>query len=275
MGTWETGITSSDTFQDIYNDFFALYNKEHEISFICDELEKRYESVISDKDEANEYLFALAKAKWECGALDNKLLKKIKDIIESGSEINRWINLGATKSDLTKREKAINDFYLKLLENNEKPKKQKKIKLRDSVFKKGDCLSIDLQNGNYGAAIALSEQKNSEYGLNLLIVLDYYSTESPKQEDFKNGNCLIRKNARNINEPYFQYCYAQHYKKNKYKFDIIDSIDVQIQYDAEKGMYFYGHWNSLCEFIIYINTDGTKIQEKKKVIKYIKKGLFS
>jgi hypothetical protein len=266
MGTWGTGITSSDTFKDIYHDFYDLYNKEYELSYICTELENRYESVISDEDEANEFFIAMAKAKWECGVLDKELLNKIKEIIDSGSEIKRWTKLGATRSDLEKRENAINVFYSKLLEINEKPKRPKKIKLRDSIFKKGDCLSIDLQNGKYGASIVLTEQKNSRYGLNLLLGLDYYSTETPKPEDFKNGYCLILSK-----QPYLQYCYAKNYKKAKFKYDIIDNIKIQMQYEEENGRYFYGHWDSLSNFIIHKNTEGSKIQGKIRASMFFQK----
>lgn len=268
MGSWGTGITSTDTFQDIYSDFYDLYNKEHDISFICKELEQKYASVISDEDEANEYFFAMAKAKWECGFLDNELLTKIKTIVESGSELQRWKDLGASKSNLAKREKAINIFYTKLQEVNEKPKRPKKIKLRDSIFKKGDCLSINLPNGKYAAAIVVAEEKDSEFGLNLLVILDYYSNKVPQSDDFINGNCLIKKNLRNKNEPYCQYCLAQHFKRSKVKYDVI--VNININRGNWSEMHTYGHWDSLAEHLTNIYLEGSNVKEKKQCAEYLK-----
>lgn len=274
MGAWGTGISSNDTFKDVYADFFDLYNKEYNVDDISKELISKYDSVITDSDEANDFYFALSKAKWDCGLLDNDLLQKIKMIIETGNDLKRWEDLGASKADLSKRKQVLQVFYNKLLEENTKPKKPKKIKLRDSIFHKGDCLSIDLQNGNYGASIVLTEQLNSELGLNLLLVVDYYSSGIPKRDDFLNGYCLMNNSFKNTAEPFFIYCYAKFFKKSKYKFDIVDNIDIKIKYDNQNGMYSYGHWDYVGDRISYVNTEGEKISKKQKIRKYVHKGLF-
>lgn len=271
MGTWGTGITSSDIFKDIYDDFFQLYNNGNNIELISKELERKYQAVLLDEDESNEYYFALAKAKWECSALDKNLLLKIESIIESGSELKRWERLGASQSDLRKREKVINEFYKKLLTVNLKPRKIKKNNLRDSIFRKGDCLMIDLINGSYGAAIVLSEQAKSEFGLNLILMLDYYSNEIPVFDNFNNGFCLLEESIKKTYEPFIQYCYARFYKKAKYKFIKVASIEIELNYNSQNEMYSYGHWNFLGDYLLHVKTKGKKILDKIKVERYIKK----
>lgn len=102
MGAWGTGISSNDTFADIYDEFFELYNDGLEVLEISKKLIKNNQEIINEPDDSNNFWFALAKAQWECKQLDNKVLDKAKTIIESGYDIEVWKRLDASEKDLKK-----------------------------------------------------------------------------------------------------------------------------------------------------------------------------
>jgi len=249
MGVWGIGITSNDTFKDIYHDFYELYNSFDDIDSICNKLKIKYESVINDEDEANDYFFALAKAKWECGLLDKNLLHKIKTIVDSGSEVARWKRLGASKSDLINREQSLFVFYSKLFTHNIKLNKPKKVKLIHSIFHKGDCISIDLKNGKFGAAMALTEEINSKYGLNAIMLIDYYSSCKPDKTIFSNGFCFMS-DIFGKTEPLILICQARAIKKSIYNFVYLWNHNIKIDIDKKRDKLPYGHWDHLGKLII-------------------------
>src|SRR5689334_18779357 len=85
MGTWGTGLSSNDTYADIYDSFFELYNDGLNVDEISKKLIKENQEIIDDQDDANNFWFALAKAQWECKDLNREILEKVRHIIESGS----------------------------------------------------------------------------------------------------------------------------------------------------------------------------------------------
>ncbi len=179
MGHWGTGISSNDTFEDIKDEFFELYNKGYEPTEITQKLVSSNQEIIDDKEDGNNFWFALALCQWECKELEPELLKRISKIVESGTDIELWKELGAEKSELTKRQKALDKFLEKLNSDKNSPKKRKKKVYRDSIFKKGDCLSVELSNGTFGAAFVLEAEQHTEYGLNLIALCNYNSDEPP------------------------------------------------------------------------------------------------
>ena len=97
MGTWGTAIKSNDTSADIYAYFFDSYNDGKEPTEIKNKL-------ISDNPNGtNDFWFTLALALWETKSLSNDILEKIREIIESESDLKVWKELDASESDIKKR----------------------------------------------------------------------------------------------------------------------------------------------------------------------------
>ncbi|TGJ98361.1 hypothetical protein EHQ53_01145 [Leptospira langatensis] len=249
------------------------FNANVELQVLSNEIREKFSSSLDDPDEANDILFAIAKAEWDCGSLSKNTLTEISRIVESGADIARWRQLGASPKDLAKRNEALLVFLEKLKTANPRPKKPKKTRLRDSIFTAGDCLAIDLK-GNFGGAIVLTGQKESEWGLNLILVLDFMMPKFPSIEDFKKGQCLMVKNFREQYEPYLQYCYAKFFKKAEYDFQKIGNIQVGESYDAENERYSYGHWNHIPESILKYNSNPPTDVKPRKVSEMISKDPF-
>src|SRR5258705_5938137 len=103
MGAWGTAISSNDTFADIYDEFFDFYNGGLEVEEIFKRLVANNKEIINDSDESNNFWFALAKAQWECKQLNKDVYVNVKNIINTGADIEVWKNLGADAKDLKKR----------------------------------------------------------------------------------------------------------------------------------------------------------------------------
>ena len=193
MGTWGTAISSNDTFQDIKDEFFDLYNEGREVEEISVKLISENQDLIGSEEDRNDFWFALASCQWECGALNQTILNQVAKIIESKEDLRLWKQLGATNSEISKREKILKKFLEKLKTKKGKPKNRRKKVLRDSIFVTGDCLTFELENGNFGGAFVLKSEKQTQFGMNLIAVCDIVSDQPPTLKDFKKADVLVQK----------------------------------------------------------------------------------
>lgn len=246
MGYWGTGISSNDTFEDIKNQYFDFYNDGLEPHEITRKIIDVYQEILYDKEEAHNFWFAIALCQWECKSLEPELLERITRIIESGEDIKLWIELGAEKSEITKRKKVLNKFLGKLHSYRKSPKRRKKQTIRDSIFKKGDCLSVKLSNGSFGAAFVLESEEQTEYGLNLMALCDYNSDEPPTIEFFNNALILISKTQESPNSfkdrPLICWCMADFFKPHENPLDIVGSMATTRIYNIEGEYKSFVQW---------------------------------
>lgn len=190
MGAWGTAVSSNDDYSDVYEDIMDEFNKGIPIETGINNVIEKYESEFEDEEDSLHNLyFAAAFAAWECGIQDDKLYNKVKEIIESRSDIKCWRELGASNQDLKKREKALLSFLTKLSTPKEKPKKPKQIKFKPALYEKGDVLSILLDDGSYSGAVVLENLKESdEFGSNFIVKAFMNNKEKPTISEILNSN---------------------------------------------------------------------------------------
>jgi chaperonin cofactor prefoldin len=246
MGTWGTGISSSDTFEDIYSEFFELYNQGLEVKEITQTILQNNKELQSDYEDKNNFWFAIAKAQWECGSLDNDVFEKVKSIILSGQDLKLWKELNGQTNDLKKRKKVLDDFLEKISRPTEKIKKRKKLVIRQPVFKKGDCLIFRLQNGNYGGALVLEAEHETELGMNMLAVTTMNQANKPTLSDFEKADILTERQegfpGKYKEREFIVWCYVKFFKKAKTKFDIVGQMK---DYNSKDHCYMAGHWDTI------------------------------
>jgi hypothetical protein len=124
MGTWNTSINGNDSFLDIYQNFFDLYNQGQNPGDISRQLQDDFEDTFSDYEDKNNSLFALALAQWETKSLDPSILKKVKEIIESGNDFNLWKELEADEKAIKRRGTVLENFLKKISTERDKPKRR-------------------------------------------------------------------------------------------------------------------------------------------------------
>ena len=241
MGTWGTSISSNDSFQDVYQDFFELYNEGFEPKEITEKLIESYKVEINSEDDPNNFWFALAKAQWECKELDAKIYEKIKLIIDSDSDLIIWKQLDATEKDLNKRKIVLEKFLQILTSEKKNPKARKKKIIRQPHFEKGDCISIKLSNDYYGGLVVLEAIKDTELGLNLIAVTRIHTKTKPTISDFKSGKVLLLDFANWSNRFDIGWCFKISFKKITQEIEIIGNIKVEQIYDPEptKTNFYY------------------------------------
>ncbi len=246
MGNWGTGISSNDTFEDIKDEFFELYNEGLETNEITRKIIISNQEIVNEKEDSNNFWFALALCQWECKSLDPELLERITKIVKSGTDIKLWRELGAEKSELTIRKNVLDKFLEKLNSEKKSPKRRKKKVYRDAIFQKGNCLSVQLSNGSFGAAFVLESEEQTEYGLNLIALCDYFSVEPPKIQFFEEATVLISKQqaSRDTYEDYplISWYMAPHFKANEVNLTVIGSLGSKKTFNCEKDYPRFVHW---------------------------------
>jgi hypothetical protein len=144
---------------------------------------------IKDADDGPLFWIALADMQWTYGDVEPQILTRVKEDFDSGRSMARWTE---DQRGLAARRAALEKFIRKIGQPNRRPKKPPKIMVRAPKFRPGDCLSIRLSNGQYGAALVLAaDHSNVEQGKNLVGVLDYLSPEKPSMEVFRQRNWLV------------------------------------------------------------------------------------
>jgi hypothetical protein len=124
MGTWNTKINGNDTFQDIYQNFFDAYNQGQEPVNISKQILDDYAEMFKDSDDRNNSLFGLALAQWETKSLDQTIYKQVKEIIQTGNDLEVWKGLGADEKSIQQRKDVLDKFLTQLSTDREKPKRR-------------------------------------------------------------------------------------------------------------------------------------------------------
>lgn len=193
MGAWGTGISSNDTYADIYEQFIDLYNEGLSVPEITNRLINENQETINLEEDAPNFWFAIANGQWECKALDKEIFSKVEYLINSGEDIRIWKELEASPKDLKLRENVLKKFLLKLQTDKEKPRKRTKKKFYNSIYQKGDCLTYLMDNGNYGGAFVLTDEQQTETGTNYIALTTIDLLTKPTLDDFKSAEVYIKR----------------------------------------------------------------------------------
>ncbi|MCX2575362.1 hypothetical protein [Pedobacter sandarakinus] len=138
MGTWNTKINGNDTFQEIYQNYFDLYNQGQNPADISKQIQEDFFEFFNDYDDRNNSLFGLALAQWETKSLDPTVYKKVKEIIETDYDLEVWKGLGADDKIIEKRKKELDKFLTQISTEREKQKRR--------VRPKFGFMQVDLVN---------------------------------------------------------------------------------------------------------------------------------
>jgi Zn-finger protein len=253
MGTWGTGLSSNDAFEDIYSEFISLYNSGLEIPEITNNILSANVDLQNDYEDKHSFWFALAKAQWECGALDQEIYKKVKTIIESGEDLKLWIELNGASNDVSKRKKVLEGFLQKISTPTAKIKKRKKLIIRKPVFQKGDCVIFTLANGNYGGAFVLEAEQGTDLGMNMLAVTTLNQINKPTTLEFETADILTQKQegfpGKYRERACIIWCYVQFYKKAQTRFEVIGQLSVDKLYNSREHCHWIGQWDTIPKFL--------------------------
>ncbi len=250
MGAWGTNIKDNDTTADIYLDFFDLYNEGQSPIDVSVALIDDNQELINNPDDCNNFWFAVALAQWETKSLDDKILQRVKTIIESGNDIQVWKDLDADEKDLEKRKIALEKFLVKLQSEKQKAKPREKPRNVKPIFSTGDCLAFKLDNGNYGGAVVLATNDNPKLGYNLVAGTRINQPTKPTLNDFENAEILIRSFAFWKDKTEVIWINPDNYQKEYSNlFELIGKIFIEKEYTTTDDVFnsYCADWGSAKE----------------------------
>ena len=261
MGTWGTGISSNDTYADLFAIFFEQYDDGREPADISKEMIAANRVTIEDPDDCNNFWFALAKCQWDCKQLDLELLSRVRDIIHSSTDLDVWRRLDASERDIFKRKIVLEKFLAKLESERPNAKPRKKKVIRQPIFEAGICLTFTLANGNYGGLVVLAAVPYDRFGFNLLALTRINKEEKPTIADFRNANILVMNYAGWKNEPSIGWNIHNQYKVDADLFQIVGKIEVSVGYHPNVGNFgIRGGWRN---WTIDVANETIRIRENK------------
>lgn len=159
MGSWGHKVGESDSFADVYDQFFDEYNNGATAEAAAATVRTELGDYFVEYDDQYDAHFALALAQWETQSLEQGLLKKVERFIESGADLKNWEEKGADSKTLKKRAAALTSFLNKLRVPRPSKKRRRRPKLD---FHRDIIVEISAPDGT--KTFSISEQfSNKEY----------------------------------------------------------------------------------------------------------------
>ena len=186
MGAWSHSILGNDTSCEVREAFIERYNEGVDAHQLIDEMIDKFEEVL-EYDRTNFWL-GLALVCWECKVLTPHIYKEVENIIKSKEDLAFNASLDADQTFLKKREKALNDFLIKISTERPKARVRKKPPKRiDTIYKPGKCFAYKNNDGFYiGIFITRSEFLRNE-GKFQFFFMDFESQTLPSLDMFLNS----------------------------------------------------------------------------------------
>ncbi len=246
MGTWATSIRSNDAFADIYDEFIDRHNDGLAAQEITARLIAENQESIRTPEYAPNFWFAIASAQWECKALDPAVLAMVERIVRTGDDLRIWKQQDATPADLKKREQALEEFLAKLKTEKSKPRRRVKKRLFSSLFKRGDCLTYRMDNGNYGGAFVLTDEQNTETGANLIAVTTINAPMRPTLDDFRSAEIYVqRDNNQHFDRPRIGCFGAWQFTPGAVEIRVVGQLPIRNEYSNHSSTTLGFGWATL------------------------------
>lgn len=189
MGAWGVGIRQDDFVCDVEGAFKDHLKDGKSIPDATQAVQEQFCEALDDCDEGPLFWIAISDMQWTYGELDPVVLERVKGIVDTHEGMERWSE--PSEPEYRKRRVALAKFLDKLSHPNSKPSRRPRRVRRRPRFCEGDCLSIELENGQHGAGIVLAtDDSDPEYGLDLVGELTYLSDHPPTIEVFRKRDWL-------------------------------------------------------------------------------------
>jgi hypothetical protein len=246
MGTWGYGLRSDDFVSDVLGVFEDLLKSGHSIADASNAVRAKFRSSLEDFDEGLQFWLALADMQRTYGRVDADVLTRVKSDLATGRGLERWQD---RPKDLAKRKKVLEALVHKIETPNPRPKRIPKVVVRPPKFQPGDCLSICLSNGQYGAALVLAtDHSNPEYGKDLVGVLDYLATDKPALDVFEGRKWFYRNHHHWKNNRDLGWYLSGGFRTIKNSIEVVGHIDILESDTTECSCYCY--WGHLGEQVV-------------------------
>ena len=147
MGTWGFGIESDDFVQDVVGDFKDRLKEGASLKDATESLLSRYAGSADDPGDGPLLWLAIAHRQWTHGTIAPAVLGKVVEDFEDGAGLESWED--ESPAVLEKRRQRLASCIEKIQSPNPKPSPRPKLIVRKPIFERGDCLSVQMDDGTY------------------------------------------------------------------------------------------------------------------------------
>jgi hypothetical protein len=194
MATDGVKIIDGDNAFDLYNVIMDMYDEGVAIPELKERIRSQYDIEGQDAFDEEIYLTVFALAMWEIGELDDELLNRVREIIESERGLKEWAE--EDEYWYAPRKRVLHRFLKKIQTPPARLRKRKPNKpVRKLVFNEGDCLTLTLPDGHtlgFVVCEILQKQNKCVYKLMFVALPDatQYTLESFRSGSFASGRYL-------------------------------------------------------------------------------------
>jgi hypothetical protein len=234
MGAWGFNILENDASADAYSEYVDYTNAKLSPKEAVAKLKQEFAEPLEDAEDAAYIWLGVAKAQWEYGHIDDKLIRRIEALATSDAHLSEWDDAGPRGRQ--KRQKVLEGFAAKLRSKNPKPKQPRNAKLRATIYEPGTCLAIARDDGQYLAALVLFDLLENPgpgqdtFGINTVALLDYLSKKPPALDVFENRNFVREEEVvgGKIKAwlPVVRQCFANFHRRSKDKLTVVGQIKL-------------------------------------------------
>lgn len=195
MGCWGMGMAQTDEFCETYDNFMEEYDEGKPVAEITAGILAKYHEEFEDDDGVmHDIYFALAKAEWMCKEQSERVLARVKEIIETKANIEFYRELEASEEDLKIRQRNLQKFWTMLQTPREKARKRKRsspsVEKAFPPMEIGDCFAYKYEDGFRVICILehLRPRANAEDTVSVALFEKVYKSEELKKTDFCEEN---------------------------------------------------------------------------------------
>lgn len=242
MGAWGYGIRHDDFVSDVIGEFEDAMKSGKSVAETTAAVTSRFGGAIEDATDGPSFWIALADAQWTYGALEPAVLERVRDDFAAGRSLLPWQE---DQRGLAQRRAVLEKFIRKLEVPKARPARAKTI-VRPPKFRPGDCLSIHLFSGEYGAAIVLAADHSiPEHGQNLVGVLNYRSDVSPTMDVFLARQWRLLSHHGAGDQLHVGWFFATGFRKVQARLAIAGTVEI-LPSDPKDSNFYFG-WGNIGE----------------------------
>ena len=241
MGTWGAGILQDDSVADVIGFIKDRLKLGESIGDACSSAMSHFSEMLKVADEAPLLWLAIAEVQWKYGQVATEVLARVRQDIDLGAGLERWQE---DPKSLSARKAALAKFLAKVETQNTKPSALPKLVVRRAPYQEGDCLSVQVADGQFTAALVLkADNTNPECGKNLVAGLDYCESVPPTLEVFERRDWLVLKHGLWDSEKDIRWYIPVFHAKERARIGVVGR--VKLRWRDPKDSKWHTGWNML------------------------------
>jgi hypothetical protein len=185
LGVWGTGLFQDDTACDVRDDFKdhlgdGLSGPDAKARILAE-----YKSSLADPHDAGVVWLILAAVQWRYGRLDTETLEQALQVIDSGSDLERW---KSDTPDFAKRKKVLEKLRIQITSPQPIAKKVRKHVPAACDWPVGAVISYRLISGNLAILRVIGFHTDKGGTSPVCELLDWTGTEPPSEAMLRSTN---------------------------------------------------------------------------------------